>query len=286
MKPLPRRAILAAPVLFAAQAKPAITASTVIERIRQNVGVPWRAETVDKLVFGESTTEIKGIAVTMMATLEMLQKAAKAGHNLIVTHEPTFYSHQDATADLQQDELFLHKTAFMKQHNLTVFHFHDHWHARKPDGIAIGMQQALGWQAFAAADNPKSFAFPKAKPLAALVKEMETKLHAGSVRVVGDPGMPVRNALASWGYSSGTPAMRLIARPEVDALIVGETREWELIEYAQDLVAAGRRKALIVLGHIASEQEGMRNCAEWLRGFVTEVPVEFIASAEPFQRRG
>lgn len=277
--------MLAAPALLAAQSKPALTAGAVIERIQQNVGIPWRRETVDKLVWGENSMEVKGIAVTMMATLEVLQKAAKAGHNMIITHEPTFYSHQDATADLQQDEMFLHKTAFMKQHNLCAFHFHDHWHARKPDGIAIGMQKALGWEAFAAAGNPKSFVFPKAKTLAALVKEMETKLNAGSVRVIGDPTLAVKNALASWGYISGPPALNLIARPDVDVFILGETREWEVVEYAQDLVAAGRKKALIVLGHVASEQAGMKYCAEWLRGLIKEVPVEFIASAEPFWKR-
>jgi hypothetical protein len=26
----------------------------------------------------------------------------------------------------------------------------------------------------------------------------------------------------------------------------------------------------------------MEDCARWLKGFVTEVPVEFIATAEPF----
>ena len=56
------------------------------------------------------------------------------------------------------------------------------------------------------------------------------------------------------------------------------------MEYAQDAIASGQKKALIVLGHVVSEQAGMKYCAEWLKGFVNEVPIEFIAAAEPFWR--
>ena len=45
-----------------------------------------------------------------------------------------------------------------------------------------------------------------------------------------------------------------------------------------------QKKALIVLGHVVSEQAGMKYCAEWLKGFISEVPIEFIAVAEPFWR--
>jgi hypothetical protein len=45
-------------------------------------------------------------------------------------------------------------------------------------------------------------------------------------------------------------------------------------KYAQDAIAAGMKKALIVLGHVISEENGMSECARWLKTFVTEVPVE------------
>ena len=104
------------------------------------------------------------------------------------------------------------------------------------------------------------------------------------MRVLGDPAMKVNRALASWGYVSLMPGLPYIARDDVDALVVGETREWELVEYVQDQIASGKRKALIVIGHVASEQAGMKYCAEWLRSFISEVPVDFIAADEPFWR--
>ena len=36
------------------------------------------------------------------------------------------------------------------------------------------------------------------------------------------------------------------------------------------------------MGHIPSEQAGMINCANWLKTFISEVPIEFIAAPEPF----
>ncbi|MEP6905024.1 MAG: hypothetical protein ABI875_03015 [Gemmatimonadales bacterium] len=66
------------------------TAAEVIERIKKNVGVPWPESTVDTFKAGDPGTAVTGIAVTMMATLELLERAAAKGDNLIITHEPTF----------------------------------------------------------------------------------------------------------------------------------------------------------------------------------------------------
>ena len=65
-------------------------------------------------------------------------------------------------------------------------------------------------------------------------------------------------------------------------LVIGEAREWELVEYAADTITSGAKKGLIVLGHIPSEQGGMIYCAEWLRSFIPEVPIQFVATKEPF----
>ena len=52
--------------------------------------------------------------------------------------------------------------------------------------------------------------------------------------------------------------------------------------YAHDATASGRAKGVIVLGHAVSEEPGMEICAEWLKTFITQVPVELIKAGEPF----
>lgn len=275
---------LASAQLASAQAAQTLNAGQVIDRIKANVGIPWRAQTVDNIIAGTADTPVKGIATTMMATLDVVRRAVAAGKNMVITHESTFFSHQDRTDNFQQDATYQYKLDFLNKNKMVVFHFHDHWHGRKPaDGVAMGMMRELGWEKFADPQNPKSFTFPE-MPLARLAKELETKLKIRTMRVVGDPRLSVKHVLASWGNCSLMPGVPFISRQEVDVLIVGETNEWELVEYAQDMISSGQKKALIVLGHVVSEQSGMKYCAEWLKGFINEVPIEFIAAAEPFWR--
>jgi putative NIF3 family GTP cyclohydrolase 1 type 2 len=258
-----------------------LTAGEVVDRIRKQVGVPWRTQTVDQIVAGDENTPVRGIATTMMATLDVVERCAAAGKNMIVTHETPFYLHQDHTEDIKDDPTLQYKLDFIRKHNIAIFHFHDHWHARKPDGIAIGMMHQLGWEKNVDPDNPKQFTF-SGEPLAHFCRDIQSQLKDRTMRVVGDPQMPVKRVLTSWGFVSRMPGISLFARPDVDVFIAGETREWELVEYVRDSITAGNKKALILLGHVLSEQGGMIYCADWLRSFVTEVPIEFIPTKEPF----
>ena len=280
MHPSRRAFILSAAAATAAAQPPALTAGDVIQRIQKNVGVPWREPTVDTIKSGNPSAPVRGIATTMMATLDVVQRAASAGRNMVITHEPTFYSHEDQTAPLHDDPIYRFKQDFLDRHQMVVFRFHDHWHAHRPDGIATGMARALAWEKRADPEDPRQFRFDGVA-LSSLAAELRDKLAIRTMRVVGDPALPVRTVAANWGYAG---SLRPFTRPDLDVLIIGEAREWELVEYAADAVTAGRKKALIVLGHIPSEQSGMIWCAEWLRGFVPEVPVEFIPAAEPFWR--
>jgi putative NIF3 family GTP cyclohydrolase 1 type 2 len=257
------------------------TASQIIERIKQNVGVPWRAETVDRFVAGDPEVPVKGIATTMMATLDVIQRAAAAGKNLVITHEPTFWLHQDTVTGLEQNAVYKFKADFIRKSSMAVFRFHDHWHAHKPDGIATGMARELGWERNTDPQNPRMFTFPEMK-LSRFAEQIRSRLNIRAMRVVGDPNLAVSKVAASWGAGSREGVIQLLSRPDVDAVIIGEGREWEVVEYAQDAIAAGQKKALLVLGHVVSEQAGMKYCAEWLKTFISDVPVEFVAAGEPF----
>src|SRR5258708_16290686 len=98
---LSRRSFLAAAATVAlAQQSRALTVGQIVERIQKNVGVPWRAETVDKIIAGNADMPVKGIATTMMATLDGVQRASAFAPNFIITHAPTFSYHQDTTTRL------------------------------------------------------------------------------------------------------------------------------------------------------------------------------------------
>jgi hypothetical protein len=48
---------------------------------------------------------------------------------------------------------------------------------------------------------------------------------------------------------------------------------------------AGDKKAMVTLGHAISEDPGMKLCADWLKTFITDLPVEWIPAGEPFNSR-
>ena len=260
-----------------------VTARQVIERIQKNVGVAWRGQTVDTFKAGDPDTAVTGIATTMMATYDVLVRAAAAGDNLIITHEPTFYGHLDETAALEKenDAVLAAKQQFIAQHHLVIWRFHDHWHMRTPDGIQTGMIRALGWEKFQKPGNDHLFVIPETT-VGQLASEIKQRLGIRALRVVGDPSLRVTKLALAPGYP-GFPAERhWLQRDDVEALVMGEGLEWETIEYGADAAAEGRHKALIILGHIPSEQAGMDDCAQWLKTFVPEVKVEFIPTKEPF----
>ena len=259
-----------------------ITARELVTQIQKQVGVEWKTDTVDTFKAGNPDTPVTGVAVTMMATMDVLQRASAKGWNFVITHEPTFYAHLDTPEGIpESDAVWAEKRAFIEKHGMVVWRFHDHWHMRKPDGIEAGNVHALGWEKFQRADNQYLFVIPETtvKQLARQVKE---KLGSSVVRVVGDPHMKITKVGFSPGAAGSEREIRALEQDDVQVLMVGETREWETVEYASDAVTEGRKKALIVIGHIPSEQPGMEECTRWLKGFVKDVTVEFVPAKQPF----
>ena len=264
-----------------AQAYAPLTVQQVLERMKLHIGGPWFEGGVDRIITGSADMEVKGIGTTMMATFDALKDSVHAGANLVITHEPTYWSHPDTLTDLTDDPLYKTKLDYIRAHNIVSFHFHDHWHALRPvDGINYGTQQQLGWTGYMDPNNQRIFNLPPTT-LLDLAKDLEKKLGARTLRVVGDPALPVKRVYESWGYCSIFPGVTFLDS-DVDVLIIGEIQDWDLIAYAQDLVSSGQKKALILLGHVRSEMFGMKYCAEWLKTFITEVPVQFIPTIEPY----
>jgi putative NIF3 family GTP cyclohydrolase 1 type 2 len=258
------------------------TAREIVAAIQEHVGIPWMKETVDTFKAGNPDTPVTGIAVTMMATLDVLQRAAANHENLVITHEPTFYSHQDVPEGMDaSDPVWAAKRAFIEKNGLVVWRFHDHWHRRNPDGILAGMVHALGWERYQQADDPKVFTLPQTT-VAKLAAEVAKRLGSPVLRVVGDPEMKITKVALTPGFSGFVRETHALEQDNVEVLLAGETREWETVEYAADAVTEGKRKALIIIGHIPSEQAGMEECVRWLKTFVTGVPIEFVPAKQPF----
>jgi putative NIF3 family GTP cyclohydrolase 1 type 2 len=259
------------------------TATQIIDQIKQNLGVEWQMPTVDVFKTGDSTLIVTGVAVTMMATLDVLQRAVAKGANLIITHEPVYFYHFDPkiTLDSYNDPVYETKKAYIKEHNLVVWRFHDYMHRRKPDAIISGIMHKLGWENFQDKENERIFHLPQTtlKGLASFLKE---KLSIDVIRIAGDPNASVSKVALSPGYGGLDGLRSFIQSNGIDVLIIGEAWEWETGEYMTDAIKENNKKGYIVLGHIPSEQAGMEECAEWLKTFIKDVPIYFVPTKEMF----
>jgi putative NIF3 family GTP cyclohydrolase 1 type 2 len=143
------------------------------------------------------------------------------------------------------------------------------------------MTHALRWEKFQDRDDDRLFVVPQTT-VGDLALEVKKKLDVHVLRVVGDPAMKVSKLAFLPGAAGSPKQIHMLERPDVDALLIGETPEWETVEYVADAVSEGKRKALLILGHVVSEQAGMQECGTWLRSFISEVPIRFVPTREPF----
>jgi putative NIF3 family GTP cyclohydrolase 1 type 2 len=255
-----------------------ITAGEIVSRIKKNLGIPWNDSTYrDTFKTGGPETLVKGITSCFMSSLDVLQRSVKAGNNMIISHEPTFWSDADKVDVLQGDPLYKFKLDFARQNNLAVWRIHDHWHARKPDGIAFGWNKRMGWDKYQVEGDQRRWKIPQTT-LGELAKYVAKTLESTSIRVIGDPNLKV----AAVGRGAHTLSGNVEAMPGVDCLIISEAREYESFEFCRDVVLSGEKKGAIILPHEAGEESGMEYFATWVKPFVPEVPVQFISTRDDF----
>jgi putative NIF3 family GTP cyclohydrolase 1 type 2 len=274
-------ASLARPRRAAAAPAEAPTVADVIEGVLSAIPGAPRRDTVDVVKAGDPSQRCAGVVTTFLATLDVLRKAKGLGANFVITHEPVFYNHKDETAWLAGDRVYEAKRRFIDEQGLVVWRAHDSWHARRPDPVLTGTLKALGWEGRGVAGADGVCEIPPT-PVGALAASLKAKLGSHGVRFVGDPGMTCRRVGFSVGAAGGEAQIGSLRRTDVDVLVVGELHEWETSEYVRDSSAAGWPKAVVVLGHAASEEAGMRELAEWLRPRFPVLSVTHLPAGDAF----
>ncbi len=258
----------------------------VVDVILDACAIERISETCDQLITGSWDAPVTGIATTFMATPEVIRKAASLGANLIITHEPTFFTHADGRDWLQDDPVYHQKLALISSLGMNIWRFHDHIHAMNPDLIVAGVQRDLGWEGCSDPSDPFVYTIP-ATSVPELVDLLKTRLGIQGVRVVGDGGIQVRKVGlliggGSLGLGSDTMPMEVMRNHALDVIVAGEILEWTLCAYVRDAAQLGLKKALIVAGHNRTEEAGMKYLPEWLAGFLPGLPVHFVEAGDPY----
>lgn len=278
-----------------------MTVREIIDGIIKKTGVDPIPEekTCDRLMTGSFDAEVTKVATTFMATVDVIKKAAELGAELIITHEPTWFTGADDTDWLENDPVYLKKKELIEETGISIWRFHDHMHFSKEDGIFRGFDDEIGWQKYRMKcdyDAPDNFmlkdrfdgcySLPKTT-LKELCTFFKDKMSMDTLQIIGDPEMRVeRVGLLPGGGSLGLGIehmpMDLMRQRNLDVIICGEILEWTLPAYVRDAYQMGMSKAILVLGHERSEEPGMKHLGKWMHSIVGDIPVVFVDSKEPF----
>lgn len=255
-----------------------IKVKDVMNRLMGQAGSP--AASVDGIVAGDGDAAVRGIAVAFIASHDVIVRAAELGANLLITHEGVFYSHHEAGPGPLGDSLVVQgKLERIHSVGMNIYRLHDAPHRTEPDVITDGLVKALGWNDLLEKHLPTAavVVLPEGMTVRGIADYIKDRLHVPYVRAAGSLDTVCKRIGIAVGYrGGGQHAIPLFEHEGLDMLIAGEGPEWETPEYVADAAAQGRDQTLMLLGHGASEEPGMRLIADRLRDYFQEIPVHYL----------
>jgi putative NIF3 family GTP cyclohydrolase 1 type 2 len=234
--------------------------------------------TVDGILAGSPEAAVKGIAVTFLATQEIIEKARDMGVNLIISHEGIYFSHWDKRDQLGSDQVYTDKSRLIEECGMSVIRFHDYIHRKLPDRVTKGLVKVLDWERLEVEnrDIVTIVEIPE-MTLQQLISHIKQKLGISHLRYVGDPAAICRRIGVLVGYRGhGDSIIPVFSKDGADLVICGEGPEWEAPEYVRDAIYQKKNRSLIVLGHAESESPGMEYFAELLQDSFPDIPIHYI----------
>ena len=236
--------------------------------------------TCDTVKSGDAEKEVKKLGIAMFATVDVVKAAAEWGADMLIVHEPTYYDHMDVMIDSSVTNA---KKALIDESGIVIFRYHDTMHVREVDQIPEGELHYLGLTGeIERTPYGSSYILNADEEITALemARLMEDKLGIKHVRIAGSRDHKSKRIALCFGTPGGV--FQLLCDDTIDMVLTGEACEWKLSEYARDADLLGIKKALIVMGHIGSERDGMRLLAERLGDKYTDIDVKYFECGEVY----
>jgi putative NIF3 family GTP cyclohydrolase 1 type 2 len=228
-----------------------------------------RPKTVDRIIIGDPETKVKKIGTCWMPYWETCRKAVESGVNVLVTHEPTFYTHWDLdekkgdyfrarefTKNLYIDQVE-RKKKWINENGLVIIRNHDTMDILKDVGIPFTLGNFLGFnnsEIIASRTYYNVYKVNKqpASVFAATIARKLSEIGQPGVAFYGDPDRPVASVGVGTGCASD-PMEFADLKPDVFIAIDDVVRTWTQTYFATDT-----GQPLIIINHGTSEEMGMR----------------------------
>lgn len=234
---------------------------------------------VDGFRAGDGDREVKGIVVVARASTEVLRRTAELGANLVISRQAFLGDSQDRPVSRPEPAL-AEKLALIERSGIAVLRLQDARTGADGRAITQALQRAIGLKSAlneAGLLDALIYRLPST-PLIDLVRRIKAATGSNTVRLIGDPGMPVQGLALATETSRPNALNPLIARADVNLLVAGEVHETETSAYVMDAMALGQQKAILLAGSIALEEPPARALAAWLKRQVS-LPVTLLPSS-------
>jgi putative NIF3 family GTP cyclohydrolase 1 type 2 len=239
---------------------------------------------VDRIVIGDPGTGVTGIGTCWLPYWDTCRQAVRDGVNLLIVHEPTFYTHWDL--DEKSPDLFaasaagkeaygkavLVKKDWVLTNKLVIIRCHDVLDKIGGFGIPFAFGRLLG---FSGDDIIRSEPYYNVYRMAPRPAIEVARTIARKMADVRQPGVAFYGdrdrAVASVGVGTGCfcdPIEFMGLAPDLFVAIDDVVRTWTQTVYARDT-----GHPLVVVNHGATEEAGVRGLSEFLKKHFPERPV-------------
>lgn len=231
---------------------------------------------------GDPNVDVDKIAVSMFATPELVRRVKEWGAQLLIVHEPTYYNHMDIHLD---ERIECEKRRLVEESGVTIYRYHDHPHFTVPDIIAAGEFRQFGLKG--TIENTDIIGLVRLHleaPLTPLelCKIIEQRCGVKHIRLCGARNAPCTVITGIFGAPSAGVVFEELKSDKSEIVITGEACEWMLGEYVRDAAQLGYKKALIIMGHVGSERDGMKYVADILKKKHPEFEVKYFECGEVY----
>jgi putative NIF3 family GTP cyclohydrolase 1 type 2 len=215
-------------------------------------------KTVDRIIIGNPDTQVAKIGTAWMPYWDTCREAVEQGINVMVVHEPTFYTHWDLDGESLYPETIAEKKRWLEEAGLVIIRCHDVLDKiQTAFGIPFAFGRGLG---FADADILRAATYYNVYRCAPMPALDVARRIAQSVKTLGQPGVGFygdgARLVESVGLGTGmicNPIEFAELQPDMFVVINDAIQTWTQGEFSRD---TGR--PMVVMDHGTSEEFGVK----------------------------
>lgn len=234
--------------------------------------------TCDTFKCGDENREVKKVAVCMFGTLGVVKAAWEWGAELLIVHEPLYYTHMDVHTG---EKIECEKRRRIEETGIVIWRYHDYPHSAPTDLIADGVVKAMGFAGeteYTDVFDLRRIHLDSPMTLGQIASQIERNLGIAHVRVCGDMDASFEKLSCMFGTPGGV--YEELRSDDCQVMLTGEGSEIGLGEYCRDAADMGFKKAVILMGHIGSERDGMKLVADMINARIPGVEAKYFECGE------